>query len=401
MSLLVKPTPVKKRIQYIGATYETTIKFMYYLLKKHRKTVCSPLIFNQKSGFIIYDKTQLSARSVDMNECIRPGIRFVFVPINLVGKNGHSNMLIYDTRDKRLEWFEPHGYKEPHDEDLLNYIIKAVNVPVKDDKITMTYSSSCPRGVQSLEANGEFKLGSRNLLNDGGGMCFMWSLWYLDLKFTNSNINSRNLLKNMPNEVSNFRKFITYYTIYQQSLLRKNENVNFNKLLPKVDITPKLAQIKQNVDQLISTNKKLTYSNINTLAPKNRKLYQVFINYLMFKLKGGKTMNLSANYSRVGNNTSNVNRIVDVLDIQTNNRINLNNPPSNINNINTVSNYSSTDVAKLITYLDIRNMYPEFTWKQIMNSNLKRNVNQLVNNYTKKNKSTLNIEFWRKKYPNQ
>ena len=26
MSLLVKPTPVKKRIQYIGATYETTIK---------------------------------------------------------------------------------------------------------------------------------------------------------------------------------------------------------------------------------------------------------------------------------------------------------------------------------------------------------------------------------------
>jgi len=115
---------------------------------------------------------------------------YLIIPISIILSNGnHSNSLIFDLKENRLERFEPHGSNYPigfnYNPDLLDQMILQ-----KFRDLVYSAGGSGPRylrprdylpriGFQILESR-EI-LTNRNL-GDPNGFCSLWVIWYLDYR---------------------------------------------------------------------------------------------------------------------------------------------------------------------------------------------------------------------------
>jgi hypothetical protein len=322
----------KKKIQYIPAKSSIVNEHYIWLIRRHRPNkrlpylngVCSPLLFNINSILSLSKNEGFTSKVNVKNfeKCMKSKARFIFIHLSLPG---HANALIYDKVKNELEWFEPHGYTYggsgsgpgPNaNAKLLEYAKNTLQLPV--NTIIHSHSPSCPIGVQGLEGNHKRALGEFNTIENKGGLCFAWTLWYLDMKFSNPNNNSRQLLNNMISKKNtDFRKFITKYIMNRQSLLsthQKHMNVRneteIQKLakkfytekfptlsnIKKAINTANLSQLKKisDVKQLMSDagfNHTRLFKNsyrINFTSPTEWRLYNTFINYLIMRITGKK-----------------------------------------------------------------------------------------------------------------
>jgi ankyrin repeat protein len=152
--------------------------------------------------------------------------KFIIMPVGITLSVGdHSNSLIYDTENKTLERFEPHGSDYPtqfnYNPDLLDKIIYdtfySVLVKFYGPNVEFTYlkpKDYLPRiGFQTLD-NSEIHYNKN--IGDPNGFCTLWSSWYLDYRLSYPKIKPKTLVKQLIRSIkadnTSFRTLIRDYS---------------------------------------------------------------------------------------------------------------------------------------------------------------------------------------------
>lgn len=135
----------------------------------------------------------------------------------------HNNTLIYDTVNKTLERFEPHGaiteggIVNSHDRLLLDRALEekfSQYIPISRYFSPLDF---CPRiGVQGFD-----HLTQTDIEREPGGYCHYWSVWYADYRLSNPNIDRETALEDLMQYLSvkeggiyNFKQFVRSYAVF-------------------------------------------------------------------------------------------------------------------------------------------------------------------------------------------
>lgn len=206
---------------FTGSTLDVLIGLIY-LLKKHKST-CSTLesdfaenkelcrfyrslgiIMNTRCEFLnfeivwVHQKLYLIEGFYDrIKKCIDNNKRFIIIPVGIELRAGsHANYLIYDVKENIVERFEPHGATVPpglnYNPNLLDEILENRFKAINTNITYMRPSEFLPKvGFQLMDVY-ETK---RKKIGDPGGFCALWSIWYIDMRLTYSNIKNTDLVK--------------------------------------------------------------------------------------------------------------------------------------------------------------------------------------------------------------
>lgn len=172
---------------------------------------------------------------------IRSKKRFIIISIGIeMGKGGHANYIIIDTKNKTIERFEPNGSNIPPE--LIGRETNAKNLlNVIDNKIGMIFESLelkylspkdyLPKiGFQLMEIYQNEKN-----IGDPDGFCALWCIWYAEQRINNENLKPKELVDKLikefkKNKISP-RKMIRNYssrivTIRDKILKKADTNIN-------------------------------------------------------------------------------------------------------------------------------------------------------------------------------
>jgi len=160
-----------------------------------------------------------------IKKCIDDKKRFIIIRIAIYFSYGaHANLLIYDTVNKTLERFEPHGSYHDYETtytDLDDKIIKLFKDNLGKDSVKQYYKplDYCPTVIfQALEKTSKKE-------GDPGGFCAVWCLWYADLRLANPDLSREKLIDKaidrIKNEGGDFRQFIRNYSNFIAELRKK------------------------------------------------------------------------------------------------------------------------------------------------------------------------------------
>ena len=162
------------------------------------------------------------------------GKRFTIIPLIIRWTceyefDGHANIIIFDFKKNIVERFEPYGYISSFTSDELKVskefnkrmlsIINRMNLGLKyNDPFKLV-----EKGPQFLEER-QAKIKKIMYKNsDPEGFCGAWSLWYADLRLSNLDIDSKELIERAINslndnqknkETKNIREFIRNYSLF-------------------------------------------------------------------------------------------------------------------------------------------------------------------------------------------
>lgn len=223
-------------------TPSTTLVCMMYLLHKYPEycVVIPPSADYIESSIYRWNEVGLGWKEdFDIpygfwdliKECLEknPKPNFIIMPF---GFPGHANYLIYDSKTKELERFDPNGFtvgEECNPPNLEKKLKDLFNSNVQQGMIEKVYApmSFCPRkSFQSLQhSEGEEKTG------DPGGFCAAWCSWYADTRLANANKTRKQVvdmaLKKFRDEPESMTEYIRSYSVFIQKtgeLLRKSND---------------------------------------------------------------------------------------------------------------------------------------------------------------------------------
>jgi ankyrin repeat protein len=172
--------------------------------------------------------------------------RYFIIPIGIELSNGaHANIILYDKQSNTIERFEPYGKDWPSgfnynpkslDHNLKNLFNNLLNTNNKNPIIFKYYDPASYEqkiGLQTLDIN-EYNRGKS--IGDPGGFCAAWSLWYVEMRIFNKNININELIPKLIDHIRSkriyFRTVIRSYTKnitdLRDNLLNK-VNLDINK----------------------------------------------------------------------------------------------------------------------------------------------------------------------------
>ena len=220
--------PLENSFKYKGGHEALVLGLMIYLLRKHRRQMCTPV--SKHGEFEIHwtcvekDRMLLFPENFQENfyKC-KSKKRFIIIPIwlyqNKCGKDkdSHSNMMIYDSKYETLEHFEPYGSSNSYDRNLFEQEIFREFVETGMVKKYLPNNKLCPYiGPQSKESSEK----PRRIHH---GFCTIWSFWYADLRLSFPDIDPKKLLKmamtrlggpggsGFYNQIVGYTKFIINY----------------------------------------------------------------------------------------------------------------------------------------------------------------------------------------------
>lgn len=196
-----------------------------------------PLRYNLKTHKLVPPNASHFAR---LQQCSAQK-KFVVLPVDLFypgsSDGTHINMLIYNTRSKELERFEPHGAKtfgkellRKLDKALTEFFEETLKRPVAK---FFPPSDFCPKiGFQfkELETEKEYYDVFKQF-----GECASWSLWYAQQRLLNPTIDRKELLDNLYAQLSTsgvvefsnyIRRFRAFASSFAENALRKNAFIN-------------------------------------------------------------------------------------------------------------------------------------------------------------------------------
>jgi ankyrin repeat protein len=165
-------------------------------------------------------------------------VRFIYIKITLVPTltGTHANLLLYDKETHELIRFEPYGFVEVLDEDILNETLKNLG---KDmfGKNTKYYKP------KDYLKNNRFQIVSddgnddNRKMGDPFGYCLAWCYWFIELRLKNKNIELTTMIDSAFEEINKREeptKFIDYIRNYAGEL-----NSEKDKLMKKIGISEK------------------------------------------------------------------------------------------------------------------------------------------------------------------
>jgi hypothetical protein len=150
---------------------------------------------------------------IQLSECKHRLFACYLTLHNSLTNNTHANFLIYDTKLKTIERFEPHGSESlvAFNQYKLDYTLEELFKKHSIKYISPTYY--CPYfGLQKLE-----EVEPDKNITDPAGWCAAWSLLYADLRIKNPDIPQKKLLEDMISSInksgdkSAMTKFIRNY----------------------------------------------------------------------------------------------------------------------------------------------------------------------------------------------
>lgn len=143
--------------------------------------------------------------------------------------NLHANILLYDFKNKTITRFEPYGNTEILDNNLDDIISEELtwNTQFKYIKPSQYMSGS---GLQSLSDE-------NNIINkkpgDFGGFCLAWCLWFIEMKLTNHNISTENLINKSIKKIIKNNSLIEYIRSYSNKITKQKYNIYKKINLPQ------------------------------------------------------------------------------------------------------------------------------------------------------------------------
>jgi len=199
-----------------------------------------------------------------------PYIRFIFMKLTLVTtvNSTHANIIIYDKVKNTLERFEPYGNVPYLESNLLDAFIE--NMGKKHINRQLTYFK--PKdiigdvGFQTIsnDNNPDVKK-----LGDPAGFCLAWTIWYLEMRINNPDIDPKTLISNIKESILSRDKssspdklFINFIRNYASGLdKQKNEfmksagiNINniYNLVLDQKDQNKVINKLSQEFNMLLN-----------------------------------------------------------------------------------------------------------------------------------------------------
>lgn len=243
---------------FTGITFDILVS-MLYLQRKHEKILCVPLNpdpinnpqleahyvslgynINRRTEFmnfeVIWSGKKLFYPTYFRNilkKCIKKNKRFIIIPFGIEGQlDSHANILIYDTKQKIIERFEPNGSTSPADFDynskLLNSILKRKFEDLLPGVQYLSPHDYLPKiGFQIYDINDS----ANAKIGDPTGFCAAWTVWYANMRMTYPDLHPRKLVKKLiesaKNENVSFKNMVRNFTKpiidYRTQLFNKAE----------------------------------------------------------------------------------------------------------------------------------------------------------------------------------
>lgn len=220
------------KIDYHYLNYDNTFLFLQTVLNKNiQKTVCVPDIGEdwKKSLFRLHVKGSLNkVRPADSNETMSKFINEInkclhkarFIPISLqiivpnVGT--HANMIIFDSKKKTIELFEPHGNRDELSSlegisrgyyKVNRNIHRFFCIKFPDYEYISPETYLPPYGLQSK-------------LDIYEGMCVTWCILYLHYRILNPNISRKEIVNYLNTKVT--KNFLLRYTCFIEETIKNS-----------------------------------------------------------------------------------------------------------------------------------------------------------------------------------
>lgn len=129
--------------------------------------------------------------------------RFIYIVLiinNPDGLQAHANGLLYDTKTKNLERFEPHGSENPLHYTKIGAVVSREIKTYLEDNLGLTIKrfyqpkSICPsRGWQVREGYPKITNSNFNRMWKINGYCAAWTLFYIMLRASNPDVSSKKI----------------------------------------------------------------------------------------------------------------------------------------------------------------------------------------------------------------
>jgi hypothetical protein len=157
--------------------------------------------------------------------------RFFVVSIGLIILNrggNHQNVLIYDKIDKTVERFEPHGAELPKFTKIFGnidgYIEKYATFNNEYKYIPTTMF--CPYISFQSEQEDQLPLSGINYTEESidsySGFCRTWSVFYVHMRFNYPEIERKNLVNLLLNDLKSENYMLTYFIVNYSKYLNDN-----------------------------------------------------------------------------------------------------------------------------------------------------------------------------------
>ena len=226
---MIKTQP-SNQTSFVGSTWHEYVAMMYLKYKYPQNCIVIPpdhdfkyyighlgntsLIWNENNNTIIVPYGFWES----VTKCLDSGATFIVMPFIFICSYppNHANYLIYNSKTKEMERFEPNGFIEGHclnPPDLESKIQKLFNKNVRKDMISKIYSplDFCPyMGFQRIQA-----MEGQKKATDPGGFCAAWVVWYADIRMSNPNKNRKQTIKMALDQMNanqeSFTEFIRSY----------------------------------------------------------------------------------------------------------------------------------------------------------------------------------------------
>jgi len=135
--------------------------------------------------------------------------KYLIIPIGIELTSGaHANILFYDKEKNEMERFEPYGKDYPpgfnYNPGILDMTLENLfnNFFTIDDKTKFKYFSPSSYEIKiGLQLLDSYEYSKEKNIGDPGGFCAAWSLWYIEMRLNNLNINKTQLLNKLINHI--------------------------------------------------------------------------------------------------------------------------------------------------------------------------------------------------------
>ena len=261
-------------------------------------------IYKKEKQEIEEAKLHIDVIADGLVNCINKNIETVIIPLSIVAKGGHANILVYRKKFNHIEHFEPHGKELLHGNSqyrpqieklnkLLKYFVSTLNTKLKrteETKIKFIESTKvCPRivGFQAMENRSRLP----TLPGEPFGYCQVWSYFFTELCLSNPEIPSSELLSYVYNILDSMKedeqnKYMKYmirgYSIVMNEIAKKYFSLLYSdgkiqrkyhtKLnMPTSDTLSAFISIEMNV----STNPNYVNARINHNKNKINDYYSI------------------------------------------------------------------------------------------------------------------------------
>tara|TARA_B100000900_G_scaffold386548_1_gene377100 strand:+ start:684 stop:1487 length:804 start_codon:yes stop_codon:yes gene_type:complete len=227
-------------IDYHYQEFSNTFNYFNILLKRNkrfRKFICIPDVGESwMRAFLVQEFTEksdkydiMSIKPVDnfisikyfvkkLNKCLRS---HQIVPVNftleLPNYGKHANMIVFDSKKKTIEHFEPHGFHEDSQWSISRAYLKSISgVKRFSLKYFPGYRVISPKDFEPRN-------GLQSTIDAFSGMCVTWSILYLNYKILNPTIPIKILVRHINKKIK--RNELLRFTRYVELTLKKYQQI--------------------------------------------------------------------------------------------------------------------------------------------------------------------------------